>query len=330
MNGDTVSSFTVGFAPPQSSVLAVGTYSVVPTLSGGDAATTITAKPASLIVTKAPVAVSIAAAKTQVANTAAGVASATFSISVSTAVTEGKGVPSGTVTVTDVFTPITVTGLGTAQAPQTSSVSLVAGFGTYTPTNIASGMHQYSFTYNGDTNFQTATVALPVTAAACTPSNPSTNCLVVDTPDFTLTSTTGRSKLILVRRQWQRSACGTQPEQYISADCSSVRQRSSVICRTDQPVLHTSESGLCELLHDAHIGDGCSVRDGYHGCDCYRHLDAGNGTARLQLRYDYRSTADCSRQDSTGVPAVRSLGILRAPSAQVEQGVVDADACLRG
>ena len=192
VNGDTVSSFTVGFAPPQSSILAVGTYSVKPTLSGGDTGDyTITAAPATLVISKAPVSVSISAAKTQVANTAAGVASATYGISVSTAVTQGKGVPSGTVTVSDVFTPITTTGLGPVQAPVTTSVALVAGFGTYTPTNIATGMHQYSFTYNGDTNFQTATIAPSPTAAACTPSTPTTNCLVVDTADFTLTSNTG-------------------------------------------------------------------------------------------------------------------------------------------
>jgi sugar lactone lactonase YvrE len=192
VNGDTVSSFTVGFAPPQSSILAVGTYSVVPTLSGGDTGDyTITAKPATLTITKAPVGLSISAAKTQVANSAAGVASAIYSISVSTAVTQGKGIPSGTVTVTDVFTPISITGLGTAQAPVTSNVALVAGFGTYTPTSIATGMHQYSFTYNGDANFQTATIAPVLTAPACTPSTPSANCLIVDIADFTLTSNTG-------------------------------------------------------------------------------------------------------------------------------------------
>jgi hypothetical protein len=192
VNGDTLSSFTVTFAPPQSSVLAVGGYTVVPTLVGGDTGDyIITAKPATLTVTKAPVAVSISAAKTQVANTTAGVASATYGISVSTAVIQGKGVPSGTVTVTDVFTPITSTGLGTAQAPVNSTVTLVAAFGTYVPTSTASGIHQYSFTYNGDPNFQTATIALPATAAACTPSSPAANCLVVDGPDFTLTSNTG-------------------------------------------------------------------------------------------------------------------------------------------
>jgi hypothetical protein len=72
-----------------------------------------------------------------------------------------------------------------------SSVSLVAGFGNYTPTNIATGMHQYSFTYNGDTNFLTGAVAPTPTSVACIPSTPSPNCLVVDTTDFTLTSNTG-------------------------------------------------------------------------------------------------------------------------------------------
>jgi sugar lactone lactonase YvrE len=187
VNGDT---FSASFVPPDSSILNVGTYSVVPTVTGPQAGNyTVTAPPATLTITSAPVAIGISAAKTQVLNTAAGVASATFGISVGSTVSPGKGIPSGTVTVTDNFTPITPTGLGTPAAPTTSVVTLVAGFATYIPTSTTSGMHQYSFAYSGDSNFQTASV-LP-TGAACTPAAPSTNCLVVDAPDFTLTSLTG-------------------------------------------------------------------------------------------------------------------------------------------
>jgi sugar lactone lactonase YvrE len=189
VNGD---SFSATFVPPDSSILNVGTYSVVPTVTGPQAGNyTVTAPPSTLTITPAPVAISVSAAKTQVLNTAAGVASATFGLSVSSTVPSGKGIPSGSVTVTDNFTPITSTGLGAPAAPTTTVVPLVAGFGTYIPTSTVSGMHQYSFAYSGDSNFQTASVVPNPTGPACTPAAPTTNCLVVDTPDFTLTSLTG-------------------------------------------------------------------------------------------------------------------------------------------
>jgi len=52
-------------------------------------------------------------------------------------------------------------------------------------------MHQYSLVYTGDSNFQPSELANSLTAALCVPSAPSANCLVVDNPDFTLTSITG-------------------------------------------------------------------------------------------------------------------------------------------
>ncbi len=189
VNGDT---FGVTFTPPSSSVLNVGTYSVVPTVAGHKAGNyIITAPPSTLTITKAPAGFSISAAKTQVLNTTAGVASATFGISVSTLVSAGKGVPSGTVTVTDNFTPITSTGLGTPAAPANTVLTLVAGFVIYTPTSTAVGIHQYSFSYSGDANFQTVSLVPSSTAAPCAPSVVTANCLVVDNPDFTLTSLTG-------------------------------------------------------------------------------------------------------------------------------------------
>jgi hypothetical protein len=69
-----------------------------------------------------------------------------------------------------------------------STVSLVAGFGTYVPTSTVGGLHQYSFYYSGDSNFQTSSVILSTIPPFCTASAPTANCLVVDTPDFTLTS----------------------------------------------------------------------------------------------------------------------------------------------
>jgi hypothetical protein len=189
VNGD---GFGATFTPAQSSLLNVGTYSVVPTVIGANAGDyTITASPSTLTITKAPTAISVTAAQTSVANTAAGIASATYIISVATTVPSGKGVPTGSVTVTDNFTPITSTGYGTPAAPATIVVALTAGVGNYVPTSTTPGIHQYSYAYSGDSNFQTASLVPISTAAACTPNAITANCLIVDNPDFTLTSTTG-------------------------------------------------------------------------------------------------------------------------------------------
>jgi sugar lactone lactonase YvrE len=189
VNGDT---FSATFTPASSSILNVGSYPVTATVTGHNVGNyTVTAPPSTLTVTVAPVAIGISAAKTAVLNTTAGLASATFGISVSTTVPSGKGVPTGTVTVTDVFTPITATGYGTAAAPVTSVVPLVAAFGTYIPTSTLPGLHQYAFAYSGDSNFQTASVVPSTIPPFCTAETPTANCLVVDNPDFTLTSKTG-------------------------------------------------------------------------------------------------------------------------------------------
>jgi hypothetical protein len=189
VNGD---KFNATFTPASSSILNVGTYSVVATVTGPNAGNyTVTAPPSTLTITKAPVAISITGAQTSVLNTAAGVATATFQISVGSTVPSGKGTPSGSVTITDNFTPFTATGYGPPAAPATTVVPLVAAFGSYVPTNTTPGVHQYSFAYSGDANFQTAVVAPSPTAPACIPSAISANCLIVDNPDFTLTSPTG-------------------------------------------------------------------------------------------------------------------------------------------
>jgi sugar lactone lactonase YvrE len=189
VNGD---GFGATFTPAKSSLLNVGTYPVVPTVIGANAGNyTITAPSSTLTVTQAPVAISITAAKTSVLNTTAGLASATYQISVGTTVLRGIGVPSGSVTVTDNFTPIVATGYGTPATPTTTVVPLVAGVGSYVPTNTTPGIHQYSYAYSGDSNFQTASVVPSPTAPACVPSAIATNCLIVDNPDFTLTSNTG-------------------------------------------------------------------------------------------------------------------------------------------
>jgi sugar lactone lactonase YvrE len=188
-----------------SSTEPVGTYTVTPTVLGvnvidyvfpsGKSVATTPAPSSSLTVTKAGTAISASLSPTTVANTAAGVGTVTLSISVATTVPEGIGTPGGTVTLTDVFTPITATGLGTAAAPVTTVLPLSLGAVTYPPTgtllSTAQGLHQYSFSYSGDGNFLPSTLALASTAAACAPSALAANCLLVDYPDFTLTSNTG-------------------------------------------------------------------------------------------------------------------------------------------
>jgi hypothetical protein len=87
--------------------------------------------------------------------------------------------------VTDNFTPITQTapGTGAPAAPVTTTLPLVAGSATFTPTNVTLGTHLYTFAYSGDSNFQASTT-------------PTANSLLVDNPDFTISSTTGVVNII--------------------------------------------------------------------------------------------------------------------------------------
>jgi hypothetical protein len=198
VNGDGFgATFIIGAGATLSSTVAVGSYPVTPTVIGPNVGNyTVTAKPATLTVTKAGTIISVTLSPTAVANTAAGVSSTSLAISVATTVPAGVGTPTGTVVVTDVFTPITATGLGAPSAPATSTLTLVAGAATspvFAPAGATTtpGLHQYSFAYSGDVNFQASTLVPSATAAACTPSSLAVNCLLVDYPDFTLTSTTG-------------------------------------------------------------------------------------------------------------------------------------------
>jgi sugar lactone lactonase YvrE len=269
-----------------SGVVITAAYKVIPTVTGANVGNyTVTAPPSALTITQAPVGISVSAAQTAVLNTTAGVAAATYQISISSAVPSGKGVPSGTVTLMDNFVPITLTAPGTSATVPSCSILFVgattngsptitgvggtyglvatttdssgkvlttgqvvtgpgipagttivsingstvtlsakatanssavtlsaasgastcnapvvlpvtAGLATYTATNVNPGTHQYTFVYNGDSNFLVAQLAPNVTAPACIPSAITTNCLVVDNPDFTLTSATGPISII--------------------------------------------------------------------------------------------------------------------------------------
>ncbi len=121
----TFSSSATQSIPVDSSVLNLGTYTLYASMTGkpivnGDYTVTITN--GSDTVTPAPSGVGITAAKTGspnsslglgaqgvVLNNTAGVASATYTVSVGSLVTAGKGTPTGSVLVYDYFVPITST-----------------------------------------------------------------------------------------------------------------------------------------------------------------------------------------------------------------------------
>ena len=269
VNNDPRPSAT--FVPPDSSILNVGTYTVTPTVTGATIGNyTVTAPPSTLVVTQAIPSVAAASPQTLVANTTSGVASAPFSIAVAP---PGKGIPTGSITVLDNFTPITsgapgtgtvvpactipfvgattsgsatvsvsgnfglatgqtVTGPGipsgtTISAVSSGSITLsgnatatspavvlsaasgtstcnalvqvtldATGAATYKPTNTSAGIHQYSFIYNGDSNFTPAESAINVSASTCKPTSVLSQCLVVDAPDFALSSSTGVIQII--------------------------------------------------------------------------------------------------------------------------------------
>ena len=241
-------------APLDSSVLdvnptgAVNPFPVVPTISGKPTNNyAITYNNGLDLVTPAPAGIAITAAKTSVANTTAGLASATYAITLSSLVTAGKGTPSGTVSVYDYFVPITsavfvptptsgtfqvingaitwpttatygvqtvlippcATGqTSTASIPCNTVVTLSAGAGSFTlPATEATttGTHYLSFVYSGDAGSNgdgkgdfACSVAgqLATTSPSCPTTNPIPFALIVDNPDFTLTSTTGPISVI--------------------------------------------------------------------------------------------------------------------------------------
>jgi sugar lactone lactonase YvrE len=172
VNGDKLAE---SYSPAQSSILAVGTYPIIPTVLGKATGNyKVTVVNGTLTVTAAPTAITIVPTATQMLP--ANLAANPIIISVGTLVTAGKGTPTGTVTITDTFTPIIATapGTGTALAPATiGPLALTGGLAKYTITSITPGTHVYSFAYSGDSNFQASTTL-------------STTSILVDNADFTV------------------------------------------------------------------------------------------------------------------------------------------------
>jgi hypothetical protein len=244
--GNDLKALSATFTPANSQILDVlpgSPYTVTATMTGkpiGNYIINNNKLPTGTdTVTAAPAGIAITAAKTSVANTTAGLASATYAISVGSLVPAGYGVPTGTVSVTDYFVPITSTVFtptpttgafptvngaiawpagtvvippcatgqtSTAAVPCNSVVTLnAAGGATFSlPATEATtiGTHYLSFAYSGDPaplvtggsdgkgDFACSVVGQTATASCATTSAiPFT--LIVDNPDFTLTSTTG-------------------------------------------------------------------------------------------------------------------------------------------
>lgn len=174
VNGD---SFVYKYTPASTSVLNVGPYTLTPSVSGPKAGNyNVTVKSGNLVVTKAPVTVAVSSVAPTVLTS--GLSSDPVFIQVSTAVSAGIGVPTGTVTLTDTFTPVinNAPGLGTPLAPVTiGPLTLTAGSASYTLTSQTPGIHSYTVTYSGDANFQGGSSSAPATVE-------------VDSADFVVTS----------------------------------------------------------------------------------------------------------------------------------------------
>ena len=189
VNGD-LPTFT--FTPAHTSTQPVGTYSIVPALSILKGTYdrinnySLTTTNGTLVVTKGTAVMSISQTATSVLPT--GLSGGVLTITAApVSVGVYYGVPTGTVTLTDVFTPLTSTGTGTTVTNSpitlTLSTSGLVSTATYTPTDPTLGTHVYTLSYSGDANFLAAPSA-------------TTTSLIVDQADFTVTSTT--SPILLV------------------------------------------------------------------------------------------------------------------------------------
>jgi sugar lactone lactonase YvrE len=168
----------VTYTPSQSQTLPVGTYTVVPsvTIKGGSIGNyNLTLQNGTLTITQGPSALSVSQAATAILPTA--LASGTVTITAAPPQTGYYGTPTGTITLQDVFTPLTATGNGTTVTEPKTVLTLAGGMASYTPTDPTLGVHVYTFSYSGDSNF------LPSDTTA----SPST--LTVDVADFTIVST---------------------------------------------------------------------------------------------------------------------------------------------
>jgi hypothetical protein len=175
VNGDKVAE---SYTPAATQPLAAGTYPIVPTVIGKAKGNyTVAVTNGTLTVTTAPTVITVAPAATSMLP--ANIGTNPIVVSVGTGVPGGFGTPTGSVTITDTFTPITATapGVGTTAAPvKIGPLTLTStGSVSYTITSSAVGTHVYTVAYSGDSNFQASTTAAPTS-------------ILVDTADFTVST----------------------------------------------------------------------------------------------------------------------------------------------
>jgi hypothetical protein len=204
VNGDNVQP---SFTPSNTTILAVGSYTVSAALSiavKGSAYDNINnysvkIVPGTLTVVKEATVTATSASATTVLPTVIGTATApTETIGSAPAGALYYGTPTGTVTITDYFTPIIAAspGVGTPTTTVIGTFPYTKGAYVYTPTSTALGTHAYYTSYSGDSNFLPS-YGLPSLTQSClnlesptllaAAQQPST-CLLVDYADFTVTA----------------------------------------------------------------------------------------------------------------------------------------------
>lgn len=188
VNGDKTS---LKYVPVDSQKFDPGTYTIVPTVSipSGTAYDNIqnynlTVVNGTLIINPATPVITVTQPLKAVLPTALASSTLTF-LTAQPDPMHQYGTPTGTLTLNDTFTPITPTGTGPPVNEPALTLTLDAkGIATYAPTDPTLGTHVYAVTYNGDKDFSTAaTTATPTT-------------LIVDVPDFTITSTTSPIQVV--------------------------------------------------------------------------------------------------------------------------------------
>jgi sugar lactone lactonase YvrE len=204
VNGDKLTQPI--FSPANTSVLPVGTYTVTSSLSIPVKGSTydkinnyaVTFVPGTLTVVQEASAVTVSAAATAELPTA--VASGTQTVILSPFVGSYFGTPTGTVTITDYFTPIinASPGVGTPTTTVLGPYTLNKGSYIYVPTSTTLGTHAYYANYSGDSNYlpsfgpaTTNLTCLGLESSAllgATPSQSPSTCLLIDYADFTVTA----------------------------------------------------------------------------------------------------------------------------------------------
>jgi sugar lactone lactonase YvrE len=194
------------FTPGNTTVLPVGTYTVSASLSipvGGSTYDRInnyalTVVPGKLTVVKEATITATASAATAEQPTAAAVAAATQTVGSAPAGTLYYGTPTGTVTITDYFTPIIAAspGVGTPTTTVYGPFPYTKGAYVYTETSLNLGTHAYYTSYSGDSNFLPSYGLPSLTQSCLNLESPAllgagqqpSSCLLVDYADFNVTA----------------------------------------------------------------------------------------------------------------------------------------------